>query len=101
MRRLLPTLALALFLALPGAASAAAVDGDGMWIWYVKRSNSGNLDAIQARAEKHNIKTVYIKAADGRTRWPQFSPWLVSQLKLRGLRVCAWQFVYGLHPKTE
>src|SRR3954470_3790661 len=101
MRRLLPLLALALFLALPGVASAAAVDGDGMWIWYVNRSNGGNLDAIQAKAQKHNVRTVYVKAADGRDRWGQFSPWLVSQLKLRGLRVCAWQFVYGKRPRTE
>jgi hypothetical protein len=101
MRRLVPLLALALFLALPGAASAAAVDGDGMWIWYVSRSSGGNLDAIQAKAEQHNVKTVYVKAADGVQRWGQFSPWLVSELHLRGLRVCAWQFVYGKHPKTE
>src|SRR3954465_3407475 len=101
MRRVLPILIAALFLALPGAASAAAVDGGGMWIWYVNRSSAGNLDAIQARAEQHNVRTVYIKAADGRERWGQFSPWLVSQLKLRGLRVCAWQFVYGLRPRTE
>jgi hypothetical protein len=101
MRMKLTLLALGLCLLVPQAASAAAVDGDGMWIWYVKRSSAGNLDRIAAKARKHNIKTVYIKAADGRDRWWQFSPWLVSQLKLRGLRVCAWQFVYGKNPKTE
>jgi hypothetical protein len=101
MRRVLPTLAVALFLALPATASAAAVDGDGMWIWYVSRSSGGVLDRIAAKAAKHNVRTVYIKAANGRDRWGQFSPWLVSQLKLRGLRVCAWQFVYGSRPRTE
>jgi hypothetical protein len=100
-RPFLILLALALCLALPSGASAAAVDGDGMWIWYVKRSSGGNLDRIAAKARKHDVKTVYIKSADGRDRWGQFSPWLVSQLKLRGLRVCAWQFVYGKNPKTE
>jgi hypothetical protein len=101
MRRLAPTLVAALFLALPAAASAAAVDGDGMWIWYVSHSSGGNLDRIQAKAEQHNVKTVYIKAGDGVQQWRQLNPWLVSQLHLRGLRVCAWQFVYGKHPRTE
>ncbi len=101
MRGKLILLALGLCLLAPQAASAAAVDGDGMWIWYVKRSSGGNLDRIAAKARKHDVKTVYIKSADGRQRWGQFSPWLVSQLKLRGLKVCAWQFVYGKNPKTE
>jgi hypothetical protein len=101
MRRGLTLLALALCLAVPGAASAAAVDGDGMWIWYVKRSSGGTAAGIARKAAKHSVRTVYIKAADGRDRWGQFSPWLVSQLKLRGLRVCAWQFVYGTNPLGE
>jgi hypothetical protein len=88
-------------LVLPGAASAAAVDGDGMWIWYVSRSSGGLPDAIAAKAAKHGVETVFIKAADGRDPWRQFSPWLVAELKARGLRVCAWQFVYGRYPRTE
>src|SRR4051812_26803701 len=88
-------------LALPGAASAAAVDGDGMWMWYVKRSSGGSPDRIAAKAHRYGVDTVYIKAADGTARWKQFSSGLVGSLKARGLKVCAWQFVYGKHPKTE
>jgi hypothetical protein len=33
--------------------------------------------------------------------WSQFSPSLVSTLHAHGLRVCAWQYVYGNHPITE
>jgi hypothetical protein len=77
------------------------VDGDGMWIWYVKKSSGGTPDGIAAKAARNHVRTVYIKSADGRTRWGQFTPTLVRQLKARGLKVCAWQFVYGKNPKTE
>jgi putative peptidoglycan binding protein len=97
----LVALAAACLLALPALASARAVDGDGMWIWYVKRSSGGTAAKIAAKAARHGVKTVFIKSADGRSRWRQFSPRLVGQLKARGLKVCAWQFVYGRYPKTE
>jgi hypothetical protein len=105
MRRALPTLlavaAAALCLALPGSASANAVDSDGMWIWYVSRSSGGAVSRIVTKANKHHVGTVVIKAADGRDPWRQFSPFLVSQLKAAGLKVCAYQFVYGRYPRTE
>ncbi len=85
----------------PASAGAAAVDGDGMWIWYVSKSSGGTAAGIAAKAARNGVKTVYIKSADGRTRWRQFNPRLVAALKARGLQVCAWQFVYGRYPKTE
>ncbi len=88
-------------LALPGAASAAAVDGDGMWIWYVSKSSGGTPAGIAAKAARHGVSTVYIKAADSGSVWSQFSRPFVRQLKARGLRVCAWQFVYGNYPIAE
>src|SRR5204862_7653953 len=33
--------------------------------------------------------------------WSQFAPQLVADLHARGLRVCAWQFVYGADPLAE
>lgn len=88
-------------LAAPAPSSAAAVDGDGMWIWYVSKSSGGTVDGIAAKAARTNVKTVYIKSADGKSRWTQFNRPLVQALKARGLKVCAWQFVYGRYPKTE
>jgi hypothetical protein len=72
-----------------------------MWIWYVSRSSGGVAERIATKAASHGVRTVLIKAADGRDPWRQFSPLLVAQLKQRGLKVCAWQFVYGRYPKTE
>jgi hypothetical protein len=42
-----------------------------------------------------------IKSSDGTSPWSQFSASLVSELHAAGLRVCAWQYVYGNHPATE
>ena len=75
--------------------------GDGMWIWYVSKSEGGNLDAIAQRAKAAGMSTVYVKSADGADVWSQFTPQLVADLHARGLRACAWQFVYGANPVGE
>ena len=84
----------------PGALPAIFA-GNGMWIWYVSKSEGGNLDAIALRAKAAGISTVFVKSADRGTVWNQFSPQLVADLHARGLRVCAWQFVYGEDPLAE
>ena len=84
----------------PGSLPAVFA-GDGMWIWYVSKSDGGNLDAIAARAKAAGMSTVFVKSADGGDVWEQFSPQLVADLHARGLRACAWQFVYGADPQAE
>ncbi len=76
-------------------------DRQGMWIWYVSKSEGGSSAAIAARAKANDIGTVYVKSGDGGTLWSQFNKSLVSQLHAGGLDVCAWQFVYGDHPAAE
>ncbi|MGH2918006.1 MAG: peptidoglycan-binding domain-containing protein [Solirubrobacteraceae bacterium] len=85
----------------PLAGLPAAFRGNGMWIWYVSSSDAGNVDAIAARARSAGMTTVFVKSADAGNVWSQFSPALVQALHLRGLRVCAWQFVYGTDPVGE
>ncbi len=85
---------------LPGELPAV-LRGDGMWIWYVSKSEGGNLDAIAARAAAAGMQTVFVKSSDAGKVWDQFSPQLVADLHARGLRVCAWQFVYGANPLGE
>jgi putative peptidoglycan binding protein len=75
--------------------------GDGMWIWYVKKSSGGKVGKIVKQARRSGIDTVLIKSGDGTTYWNQFTSRLVSALKARGLNVCAWQFVYGRDPTGE
>ena len=73
----------------------------GMWIWYVDQSQGGSISSIVGTAHRHHIGTVYIKAGDGTTTWDQFNPTIVAELHHGGLKVCAWQFVYGDHPAAE
>ncbi len=88
----------------PGTAQAPAgtpFDRQGMWIWYVDRSEGGSTARILARAARDKIGTLYIKAGDGGNVWSQFSTSLVGALQRGGLDVCAWQFVYGTSPLAE
>ena len=85
-----------------GAASGTAFDGQGMWIWYLSQSNSGSIPAIVAQAHAAGVSTLFVKSSDGPGNyWSQFSPALVAELHANGLRVCAWQYVYGTNPAGE
>jgi hypothetical protein len=85
----------------PPPPTGTAFDGGGMWIWYVNKANGGDTNAILAQAKAHGISTVFVKSGDGGSYWSQFTPALVSALKAGGLRVCAWQYVYGDKPSAE
>jgi hypothetical protein len=82
--------------------SANAFNGQGMWIWYVSQSDGGNLASIVAQAHAAGVTTLFIKSSDGSSNyWSQFSPTLVQTLHANGLKVCAWQYVYGTNPGGE
>jgi hypothetical protein len=97
---LLAAIAVLLLGASAPSAGANPLRGSGMWIWYVSQSG-GTADAIAHKAHRHDVRTVLIKSSDGRYAWSQFSPALVSGLHARGLKVCAWQYVYGHYPGKE
>jgi hypothetical protein len=78
-----------------------AFRGNGMWIWQLAHTENGDVTAIIARAQAASITTLFIKAADGGTQWAQLTPQLVAQMHAAGLKVCAWQFVYGSDPDAE
>jgi len=81
--------------------AADSLAGRGMWIWYISRSAGGTLSSIVSTARQYGISTLIIKSSDGPTMWSQFNPSVVSALHAAGLRVCAWQYVYGNHPLLE
>ncbi len=98
--------------AIPGGAGEAAVpvtetpgdtpfDRQGMWVWYIARSEGGNIGRIVARAKRGSIGTLYVKSGDAGSYWSRFSSRLVRALHAGGLDVCAWQFVYGDNPVAE
>jgi peptidoglycan hydrolase-like protein with peptidoglycan-binding domain len=85
-----------------GAVGGSALEGQGMWIWYVNQSSKGSVAAIAAQAHAAGVGTVFVKSSDGSSNyWSQFSPQLVAELHAAGLRVCAWQYVYGTNPAGE
>ncbi len=83
-------------------ANGTALAGQGMWIWYLSASNGGNLGSIAAQAKAAGVGTLLIKSSDGSTNyWSQFSKKLVEEVHAQGLKVCAWQYVYGSNPVGE
>jgi len=85
-----------------GGVGTGALEGQGMWIWYVSRSSGGSVAAIVAQAHAAGVTTVFVKSSDGSSNyWSQFSSQLVSELHANGLKVCAWQYVYGTNPAGE
>jgi hypothetical protein len=75
--------------------------GRAMWIWELPDVQGGNISSIVALARRYGIGTLMIKSSDGTDQWSQFNRPLVSELHADGIRVCAWQYVYGNHPVTE
>jgi hypothetical protein len=85
-----------------GAVSGSPFDGQGMWIWYVSKSNGGNVASIVAQAHAAGVSTLFIKSSDGSSNyWSQFSPQMVAELHANGIKACAWQYVYGTNPAGE
>ncbi len=78
-----------------------ALGSRGMWIWYVSQSNGGDLSSIVATAHAYGVSTLMIKSGDGAGAWSQFNSQLVADLHANGLKVCAWQYVYGNQPIYE
>ncbi len=75
--------------------------GRALWIWQLRNTEGGHVAAIIAQAKRYGITALYIKSGDGTQYWPQFSPALVAELHRAGIRVCAWQYVYGARPIAE
>lgn len=85
----------------PAGRALRPFQGRGMWIWMLSSSDGGNLSSIIAQAHAHGVSTLFIKSGDGTGMWSQFNPSVVAALHHAGLRVCAWQYVYGTHPVFE
>jgi Putative peptidoglycan binding domain len=73
-----------------------------MWIWELGSTDGGNLADIIAGAKLYGVNTVFVKSSDGGDYWSsQFTPAIVHALHAGGLKVCAWQYVYGASPLRE
>jgi len=85
----------------PSSPGTTAFDGNGMWIWVLPRTEGGNLQAIIAKARRYNMRTLFIKSADGVNTWRQFTPQMIATFRAAGFKVCGWHYVYGRRPLAE
>jgi hypothetical protein len=85
----------------PRGVAGNPLAGRAMWIWELPDAAGGNVTDIIADAHRYGVGTLLIKSGDGGTMWPQFTSQLVQALHAGGLRVCAWQYVYGNNPISE
>ncbi len=72
--------------------------GLGTWVWELKRP--GDVDNVVTQATTFGMRTVFVKSGDGVRYWPQFDR-SIGTFKAAGLRVCAWQYIYGRRPVQE
>jgi hypothetical protein len=85
-----------------GVSSGTALDGQGMWIWYISKSSGGTMAGIIAQAKASGVTTIFVKSSDGPSNyWGQFNSQMVAESHAAGLKVCAWQYVYGSNPAGE
>ncbi len=81
------------------AAATSPIRGTALWIDQMPAGASPESLALAAR--EAGARTLYVKAADGITADPQFSPSLIAGLQAEGVAVCAWVFAYGSEPVPE
>lgn len=75
--------------------------GRAMWIWELPDSSGGDLSLIIAQAKRYGVRTLMIKSSDGTNGWAQYTRPMVSIFRGAGLKVCAWQYIYGQAPADE
>ncbi|MGO9320696.1 MAG: peptidoglycan-binding protein [Solirubrobacteraceae bacterium] len=73
--------------------------GTALWVNRLTPGQTGQ--QLVAEAAAAGVATVYVKAAEGSSPEPQFSPGLVSEMRSAGATVCAWTFADGQDPSAE
>jgi putative peptidoglycan binding protein len=80
------------------ATRPAPFTGLALWISRVPPVMPEELARIVVSS---GVRSLYIKAGDGSTPDPQFTPALVRGLRAAGVSVCGWTFAYGTDPRAE
>jgi hypothetical protein len=91
--------AVACLLLIPALATASPLQTTALWLAHPPTTSTPQ--QVAAAAEQAGIHTLFVKAAEGSTPEPGYTPALVSSFAGQGISVCAWTFVYGIHPASE
>jgi hypothetical protein len=84
----------------PAIASAASpLSSTALWSGEIPAGSTAA--QLAAQAAQANVRTLFVKGADGVTAEPQLTPTFVNELRANGVSVCAWSFAYGLNPTAE
>lgn len=78
--------------------------GKGMFTWVIKDCEGGDIDAIVARAKEAQLTFLMPKIAHRSVEYTINSPYLaefVEKCHVAGIKVIAWQYVYGTNPSAE
>src|SRR3990172_4613572 len=80
--------------------------GKGIWIWKTTNCESGDLDAIVARAKSAGFTHVVLKIADGDDAYQIWDRRdtaleLIPKLRQAGLAVWGWNYIYGDPPARD
>ncbi len=70
--------------------------GKSVFTWILPRLANGNMKAFAAAVKAAGVNNVFIKLADGDYAITEpLVPVVINELRLQGVGVWAWQFVYG------
>jgi hypothetical protein len=81
---------------------AMSLTGKGVIIWKAQQCENGSPAAIARRAREAGLSHVVLKVADGVTLYNQsLAPAIVAALRVSGVEVWGWQYIYGDSPTQE
>ena len=86
----------------------ASLEGKGFFIWKVPSCEQGSAAEIADKAQAAGLTHVLIKVADGNYSYNVDSatnldrvPAVAAALKLKGIKVWGWHYIYGVDPLAE
>lgn len=83
------------------------LQGKGFFIWKIRQSENGDIQAISNTAARDGLTHVFIKIADGAYSYNidpsgvDLVPGLVQALHKNDIQVWGWQYIYGKDPIGE
>lgn len=80
------------------------LQGKGMFTWVIPQCEKGDIDSIISFSKEAQLTFLMPKIADAQFEYQANSPYLkefVIKCHAAGIKVIAWQYVYGSNPTAE
>lgn len=79
----------------------AEFKGTGLWVVDLPEADGGTAEALVARARAARADTILLRLPNLGRGLGEFNTALVDALKVQGVRLCAWQYLFGEDPEAE